>query len=362
MVKEICMRRVAALRASFQPQGLDGLLVSHLPNIRYLTGFTGTKACLLVTCDACILIVDGRYYRQASYEAPRCLIQPAHERALCEAILVSRLKRVGFESGYLSFYEHGRLEVALGGRARLLPSGGLVEALRLLKDPDEAEYLRRAARISAESFEEVLKGLRPGIPEIEIAARLEYQFRARSGSAPAFETLVAAGPRSALIHARPTRRTVDLGEPLLIDAGAVFAGYHADMTRTVTLGQPKKRFLDLHGAVSEALDAAIQAARPGVSFRELDAIARKALASIGTKLSHGLGHGVGLEIHEGPWIDHEEPGVLQAGMAIALEPGLYFEGYGGMRLEETILVTEQGAEVLTQGVGHPRLTGVLLLE
>ena len=365
MVKaEAFQRRLAGLRASFRAPLIDGLLVSHLPNIRYLTGFTGTKARLLVTEEAALLAVDARYRQQAKEEAPHCQILSEREEALRDAIVQAKLKRLGFESGYLSFYEHGRLEFLLPSSIKLVPSGGETEALRLIKDEGEIAALRMAARYSSESVEAVLTQLQPGIRECEIAARLEYAFRSRSGEAPSFSTLVAAGPRSAQIHAFPTRRTVDPGEPLLIDAGATFEGYHADLSRSLTLGYPKKRFKAVQQAVQEALDEVIQAIRPGLMIRELDEIARKVLRrhQLETAFPHGLGHGVGLEIHEAPWIDGEELGVLQAGMAIAVEPGVYFDGWGGIRQEETILVTEHGAEVLTQSLGQPRVSSMLLWE
>lgn len=365
MVKtEACKRRISALRASFQAQKIDGLIISHLPNIRYLTGFTGTRARLLLSEHEAYLIVDARYEKQAELESPHCRLLSEHEAALSAGIVQAKLKRVGFESGHMSFHEHGRLAGGLSSRIHLVPSGGQVEALREIKDSEEIACLRHAARCSVESFDAVLGRIQPGISESEIAALLEYEFRARSGGSPSFETLVAAGERSAQIHAAPTLRTVELGEPLLIDAGATYEGYHADMSRTLTLGVPAKRFCEMQQAVQEALASVIDAVRPGVRKRELDAIARRVLGkhALAGAFPHGLGHGLGLEIHEGPWIDGEEPGVLLPGMAIALEPGVYFEGFGGVRIEETILVTESGAEVLTQPIGQARVTGVLLLE
>ncbi|HEY9899976.1 MAG TPA: Xaa-Pro peptidase family protein [Pantanalinema sp.] len=361
-------RRLSALRRLFDAQDLDALLVTHLPNIRYLTGFTGTAAQLVVTRHACLLVVDFRYYRQAAREAPGCTPVQSHgagfEDATVEAILLSGARRVGFESGHLTFWDHGRLEVRLGKAARLVPAGGQVEALRLVKDAHEIEALRTASRLTREALETVLAELRPDDTEASIAARLEARFRETSLEGAAFDTLVASGARSALIHARVSPRAVGKGEMLLIDCGASYHGYKADMSRTVMPGGKSRRFEAIEGAVREALEKVIAAIRPGAVLGELDAIARSALAEhgLGEAFVHGLGHGIGLEVHEEPWLVPGEQGVLAAGMAIAVEPGVYLEGWGGVRLEETILVTPKGCEVLTRGPRASGVTGVLSLD
>lgn len=357
--------RVASLQRMLPEQGLEALLITHLPNIRYLSGFTGTAARLLVSRTECFLVVDFRYYAQAALEAPLCTQVQSHgagfEEATVEAILLSEARKVGFESGYLSFWDHGRLEVSLPKGIQLVPSGGQTEALRMVKDAQEIEAIRTAARITSEAIAEVLPDLQPGMTEAELAARLEYRFRSRSFDQAAFDTLVASGERAARIHARPTGRALACGEPLLIDCGASFQGYKADMSRTVSLGRPDRRFVALHGAVKEALDRVIAAIRPGASLRRLDAIARDTLAAHGLAASfvHGLGHGIGLEVHEEPWLGPLEEGELAAGMVIAVEPGVYLEDWGGVRLEDTVLVTETGCEVLTRLHGAPKSVGML---
>ncbi|MNX76491.1 putative peptidase [compost metagenome] len=360
-------RRLTALRRLLRDQDLDALLVTHLPNIRYLTGFTGTAAQLVVSAHACLLVVDFRYVQQATREAPHCTLVQAHgagfEDAAVEAVLLSQSKRLGFESGHLSYYDHGRLEVRLGKAVRLVPSGGEVERLRLIKDATEIEALRTASRLTREAIEEVLAQLRVGDSEAAIASRLEARFRETSLEGAAFDTLVASGERSAQIHARVSPHAVRQGEMLLIDCGASYRGYKADMSRTVMPGGASKRFAEIEGAVREALDAVIAAIRPGASLGGLDAIARQALAEHGLEdaFLHGLGHGIGLEVHEEPWLAPCEEGTLEAGMTIAVEPGVYLEGWGGVRLEETILVTPKGCEVLTQRPRASKVPGVLSL-
>lgn len=360
--------RLAALRRLLAEQRLDALLVTHLPNIRYLTGFTGTAAQLLVTRRESLLVVDFRYWQQAARESPSCTLVQSHgagfEDATVEAIHLSEARRLGFESGHLTYWDHGRLEVRLGKAARLVPAGGQVETLRLIKDAAEIEALRTASRLTREAVEQVLATLQEGDSEAAIAAKLEARFRETSLEGPAFDTLVASGARSALIHARVSPRTIRADEMLLIDCGASYQGYKADMSRTVMPGGASKRFKEVEGAVRQALERVIASIRPGASPRHLDAIARQTLAEhgLGEAFAHGLGHGIGLEVHEEPWLGPCEEGELQAGMAIAVEPGVYLEGWGGVRLEETILVTPKGCEVLTRGPRASQIAGVLSLD
>ncbi|HEY9854161.1 MAG TPA: Xaa-Pro peptidase family protein, partial [Stenomitos sp.] len=278
-------RRVASLQRMLPEHGLDALLITHLPNIRYLSGFTGSAARLLVSKTECFLIVDFRYYVQAALESPHCTQVQAHgagfEEAMVEAVLLSEARQVGFESGYMSFWDHGRLEVSLPKGIRLIPSGGQTEELRRLKDEQEIEALRTAARVTSEAIADLVQDLRPGMTEAELAAQLEYRFRARALEQAAFDTLVASGDRSARIHARASGHVIARGEPILIDCGASFEGYKADMSRTVSLGDPDRRFSRVHGAVSEALERVLAAIRPGASLRQLDALARETLHAHG---------------------------------------------------------------------------------
>lgn len=357
--------RLTALRRLLRDEGLDAILVTHLPNLAYLCGFSGSAGRLLVSATEAFLLVDGRYLRQALEEAPGCSVVPVGPAGFnpptVEAIRLSEARRVGFESGWLSFWDHGRLEVLLGRSVGLVPSGGQLEALRRRKDEHEIACLRRAGQITAQALERVLEDDLVGLSEAELAARIEYELRRESAEAPAFETLVASGAASVRLHARPQARPIASGQPLLVDAGARFGGYRADMSRTVCPGRASRRFERLHAAVLEAHAAVLAALRPGAIPAELDALARCELARHGLARAfvHGLGHGVGLESHEDPWLVAGEIEPLEAGMVVAIEPGVYLEGVGGIRHEDTVLVTPTGCEVLTRATSRPQAAGVL---
>lgn len=356
--------RVAALRALLATRHLDALILSHLPNVRYLSGFTGTAARLIVTATSCDLVVDGRYHVQAAREAPHCRIFQVHgaepELAVLESLAQARAQQVGFESGSMSYWEQGRL-AHLAPHLGWVPAGGEVEELRMIKDADEIACLREAARATLVGLDEVLDRTRPGHSEAELAGYLEGRLRALTAEPPAFPVLVASGVRAAEIHATPSPTLIRPGDPVLIDCGATFQGYRADCCRTVWWGEPSAEALRAYTAVRAALAGAIAMVRPGVMASALDAEARRILTAHGFAegLIHDLGHGVGLEIHEGPWIAPGEHVELVPGMVIALEPGLYRDAWGGIRLEETILVTPTGAEVLTGQQAAGRSHGVL---
>lgn len=344
--------RLRVLQQGLGEAGLDALLVTQPENVRYLSGFTGSLGRLLVSRDAGYLIVDVRYLAQAAAESPCQLVQvmgSGYEEATAEAVRLSGARRLGFESGSLSYWSHGRLEVLLSGTARLLPSGGETEALRLIKDAHEQDCLRRAGRITAEAMAETLDGIQPGMTEREVAAVFEGLMRRKGGGMLSFPTLVGAGERSALAHPEPTDRVIASGELVLLDGGTTVEGYHADMTRTIVLGEPDARQREVLSAVREALEAAIALIRPGVPISQIVKAAQTVMErhGLGQANPFGLGHGVGLALHEEPWLDAGEVGVLQAGMVLAVEPGAYLPGWGGARLEELIRVGPEGAERLT---------------
>lgn len=356
--------RVAALRALLQARHLDALILTHMPNVRYLSAFTGSLARMVVGPRTCDLVVDVRYHQQATLEAPHCRVLQLHgaepEAAIAEALQEAGARRVGFESGAMTYWEQGRLECLLPGLA-WVPAGGEVEELREIKDPAEIACLRTACRATLQALDEALDRTCPGQTEAALAGRIEGRMRAITGEAPAFPALVASGARSARIHAAPTLEPMLPGEPVVIDCGASAGGYKADCCRTVCWGQPGEDFVRIYQAVREALEKAIAMVRPGQRASEVDAAAREVLARHGLleAMPHGLGHGVGLEIHEAPWIAPGEPLVLRSGMTLALEPGVYREGWGGVRLEETILVTSEGVEVLTGARAAGRSHGVI---
>jgi len=336
----------------FSELKIDALLVSALPNIRYLSGFTGSNALLLVTPDSQTLFTDPRYTIQASQECSckvRTVKKGELERSAVQVITRRRLKRIGFESSRMFHEAYRRLkeEVALG--VSLKPTTGVIERLRMIKTPEEIERIRRSVLTNSQAFDKTLASIRPGISEFEIASRLEFEMRQLGAEKTAFETIVAAGAHAALPHAQPSDRKVATNELLLIDMGACQDGYMSDMTRTVSVGKPSPAARKMYNSVLRAQLTALEAVRPGITAGKVDREARQVLDSegLGKAFSHSTGHGLGLEIHEPPRLGRGEKTRLEAGMVITIEPGAYVRDVGGVRIEDTVLVTKTGCEVLT---------------
>jgi len=336
----------------FNDLKIDALLVSALPNIRYLTGFTGDNALLLLTPAGQTLFTDPRYTIQASEES-KCPVK-IHtkgplDQAAADRIRRKKLKRVGFEAPRIAYDAYLRLKQALPLGATLKPLAGVIERLRMIKSEEEIACIRRSVLTNSLALEKTLRSIKTGVSEAAIAAELEYQMRRLGGEKAAFETIVASGERSALPHARPTRRKLAPDELLLIDMGTCEDGYMSDMTRMFCLGKPSKRIGDLYGAVKEAQLAAVDGVRPGVTAAQVDRKARRVLelAGFGKAFVHSTGHGLGLEIHEAPRLGKRDKARLEAGMVITIEPGAYVRGFGGVRIEDTVLVTQNGCQVLT---------------
>ncbi len=344
----------------------DLLLVTHAANVFYLTGFRGSAGMLLAGRGEATLIVDSRYVtaaRRALDEAstpgePVVLaeVETTYEETLCEILRARGRCRVGVEADHMTLARHAWLERSLADSGvELRPTSGMVEAGRLVKDAGELAILREAGvRISA-VMGEALAGLRPGRRERDVAADVDWAIRRAGFEGPAFETIVAGGPNTALPHARPGDRELSAGDLVLLDFGGVHEGYCVDVTRVASLGPPGPRAAAWHDAVRAAHAAAIAAARPGASTVEVDAAARTVLADrgLGDAFGHGTGHGLGIEVHEAPRIgkprpdDGPEEVRLAAGMVVTVEPGVYLPGEGGVRLEDDVVVTETGCERLT---------------
>jgi Xaa-Pro aminopeptidase len=330
----------------------DALLVSALPNIRYLTGFTGDNALLLDTPDSPTLFTDPRFTIQAVEECS-CKVRIASkgplEAAAVEVIGRKKLKRIGFEASRLAYDVYLRMKQSLPLGVTLKPLAGVVEKLRMIKSAEEIARIRRSVLTNSHAFETTIRSIRPGVSEASIAAKLEFEMRRRGAERAAFDTIVAAGDRSALPHARPTARVIAKDELLLIDMGACQDGYMSDMTRVLFTGRPGARVKQMYSAVAQAQLAAIDAVRPGVSAAHVDRKARQVLesAGFGKAFVHSTGHGLGLEIHEPPRIGKRDRTKLEARMVITIEPGAYVRGFGGIRIEDTVLVTDNGCEILT---------------
>jgi Xaa-Pro aminopeptidase len=352
MMPELANRR-RALQEQLKQSGLDILLVTHAPDWFYLTGFTGEAAALVVSRTSLTLITDGRFTIQAGEETKRVGIQ-LQEGSLFESagrfLKGEKLKRVGFDPGELSVGQFRTLRKAAGARVRWKEAKGLVSALRLRKDPAELAQMRRAALLAGEVLERALQLLKPGVREFEVAAEIEYQMRKRGASGPAFETIVAFGTRSALPHARPTAKRLRKNELVVIDLGAILGHYCSDMTRTVYVGSAPARVRGWYKAVLEAQTAAIAAVKAGVSCGEVDQAAREVLARhrLDRYFVHSTGHGLGLEVHEEPRVARGQTRRLEPGNVITIEPGVYVEGVGGIRIEEDVAVHTNRTEVLTR--------------
>ncbi|HVP00128.1 MAG TPA: Xaa-Pro peptidase family protein [Bryobacteraceae bacterium] len=347
---EIDQRR-HALSARLAGLKVDGFLISSPANLRYLTGYAGSNGLLLLTAGDAHFFTDPRYAITAAQEIS-CKVHVETKALLVGAATLikrKRLKKIGFESSWLRYEEYGKLKDELGLGAGLHPIGKVIEEQRMVKSAAELDLIRRSVITNSQAFAKTIRRVKPGVREVEIAAELDYQMRALGAEKAAFETIVAAGERSALPHAQPTTHRLGENELLLIDMGASQDGYASDMTRVAHAGTPPKRILKMYRAVLEAQLAAINAVRAGVTTGSVDAAARNVLKLYGLDRAfvHSTGHGLGLEIHEPPRIARKDKTELQAGMAITIEPGAYIEGLGGIRIEDTVLVTERGCEILT---------------
>jgi Xaa-Pro aminopeptidase len=331
---------------------IDALLVSGRENVRYLAGFTGSNGVVLIARGEPLFFTDPRYTIQSSREVST-KIRVVPRGSLIAAVAAEagrrRLKRIGFERAHLSYEQFTFLEEHLPSSARLVPVGTLIEQQRMVKSAEELDRIRRSVITNSKAFATVTRKIRPGIREAEIAAELEYQMRRLGAEKPAFETIVASGTRTALPHAHPTAKKLQIDELVLIDMGASQDGYASDMTRVLHLGPAPARVRRMYRAVLDAQLAAIDAVRDGIPAERVDRAARRALAGhkLDRAFTHSTGHGLGLEIHEPPRLGKKDKTILKAGMAITIEPGAYIEDFGGIRIEDTVVVTPGGCEILT---------------
>ena len=353
-MKTLLTKRRKALQTHLEERHLSSLVVTNPVSWYYLAGFTGDAGALIVSRQGTALLTDGRFVAQGRVETSGIRIVQ-HTGALAAAIgefLKSRRRaRVGFDPAQVTVGQLQVLRKAGGRSVRWVAVNALVQQLRRRKDPEEIGRMRKAAVLASEIMGYALKLLKPGVREFEVAAEIEYQMRRRGASAPAFETIVAFGERSAYPHARPTGKRLRKNELVVLDLGAILAHYCSDMTRTVVVGRASARIRQWHKAVQEAQSAAIGAAKAGVRCEEVDAAARQVLA--GYRLDHyfvhSTGHGLGLEVHEDPRIAKGQTQTLEPGNVITIEPGVYVPGVGGIRIEDDVAIHAGRTEVLTRG-------------
>jgi Xaa-Pro aminopeptidase len=342
--------RRTTLAARLPELDVDGVLVSSLPNVRYLTGFTGSNGQAMVSASETVFLTDGRYTEQSRHEVPdleRVTYLSDLETPLEEECARLGIARLGFEAHIVTVRQRDRLAGRLGA-VELTPLGEEVEAQRWVKDDDELAMLRRAQGVTDQAFDDVLEFLAVGQSEQHVALELERLLRRDGADGIAFDSIVAFGEHAAEPHHDPTHRLLEERDVIKLDFGALFGGYHADMTRTVSFGEPAAELRKIHDVVRQAQEAGIDAVRAGVRGETVDAAARAVIesAGYGPYFPHGLGHGVGLEIHEGPRLGPSFDHVLPAGAVVTVEPGVYVPGLGGVRIEDMVEVTDDGCRVL----------------
>lgn len=351
--------RLARLRAKLAETGADALLVSQPENRAYLSGFTGSSGWLLITADRALIATDFRYYEQVGLECPGyelAQITTTLAAVLPEMTQTAGVRRLAFEADHATFADVQDWSKA-APEIEWVPTRGIGTGLRAVKDAAEIAILRTAIALADEALAAGLAQLRPGMTELDLSWAIESYMRTHGAQNVSFELIVACGPNGARPHARATQAPIVAGEPIVIDMGARVDGYCSDLTRTVCLGQPNapERFWAVYNTVLQAQMAAEAAIRPGMTGQEADAVARDLItaAGYGPNFGHGLGHGVGLAVHEEPRLSRLGTGALVTGNVVTVEPGIYLPGWGGVRIEDIVLVTDNGAEVLTRAPKEP---------
>lgn len=346
--------RVAAVRSQFDEKKIDAALVVKPENVGYLSNFTGSAGVLFLTRDESYLLTDFRYVEQATAQAPGfTVIRHDPRGALVDvaALAVKHgVKAIGFEGDFLTYDLHQSYRKELDEQIELVAASGLVETIRQVKDAEEIALMRKAAQIADQAFEQILAFIKPGVTERQVALELEFIMKRAGSTGLAFDTIVASGVRSALPHGVASDKVIEAGDLVTMDFGAVYQGYRSDMTRTVVVGEPTEEQRRIYAIVLEAQMRGVAAARAGMTGKELDAVCRTYITEqgYGEQFGHGTGHGVGRYIHEGPSVSVRGATSLQPGMVVTIEPGVYLSGWGGVRIEDMVLLTADGCERLSR--------------
>lgn len=357
--------RLSALRQKLAEQNLDAILITQPENRRCLSGFTGSAGVLLISHDQAIIATDFRYFEQVAKQAPDfqlAKVEGKFATLLPQLIEQVESKRLGFESTHLTFDQHQEWAAVAEGLGlspaegfELVPTKNLVEDLRAVKDENELDMIKKAIALSDAALAHILGSIKPGMTERNVAWELESYMRTHGADKVAFDLIVAAGPNGAMPHATVSERAIQAGEPIVMDLGATFDGYHSDLTRTIYLGEPDEGFREVYELVLSAQQAAEETIKPGMTGKEADAIARRVIeeAGYGEQFGHGLGHGVGLAVHEKPRLGKLSEDVLKPGMVFTVEPGIYIPSWGGVRIEDIVFLGEDGVEVVSQATKEP---------
>ena len=344
--------RLRKIQRVLEERELDGFLVTHIPNVRYLTGFSGTNGLCLIEKDSSYFLTDFRYEEQSHQEVKGVKIVIAKDSLFDELKkrkLVRGLRRIGVEGNYLPYAEYQKLKKTFP-RLRFVPQADLDESVSAIKEEEEIRLIKKAAQISDKVFQEVLEVLKPGVRELEISAEISYLHKTAGADRDAFETIVASGSRGALPHGIASRKKIRKGEFVTLDFGCVYKGYCCDITRTVAVGEPGRKLRHVYQVVHDAQLGAIEAANPGIVAKDLDAVARGYITKrgFGKYFRHSLGHGIGLQIHEPPRISSQSTYRLRQGNVITIEPGIYLPGLGGVRIEDDVVVMNGKSVVLNK--------------
>ena len=344
------MIKLDKLRKALVEQNVDGLLITNDYNRRYMTGFTGTAGVSIVSQDDAVFITDFRYTEQAKNQVQDFRIVQ-HEgnvyKEVATQIEKMGIKLLGFEKDTMTYSMYGTYKSLVS--AELIPLSGLIEKIRLIKTEQEINIIKVACEIVDKAFSHILEFIKPGKTELEVSNELEFFMRSLGATSSSFDTIVASGVRSALPHGVATNKVIEKGDFVTLDFGALYNGYVSDTTRTIAVGQPSEKLIEMYNTVLESQLLALEKVGPGMTGIEADSIARNYLASkgYGEAFGHSTGHGIGLEVHEGPALSSRSNAVLEPNMVVTIEPGIYLPGIGGVRIEDDILITETGNEKLT---------------
>lgn len=342
--------RLKKIRNSLGDLEVEAFITGNEANRRYLSGFTGSAGHVIISMDQAALITDFRYLSPAATEATDFTIVNNHRdpiTAIYEFVRKIGVTKIAIEEEWTSLAEYNRWKTTFSG-ITIVPTSGIVEGLRKIKDEDELDRIKKAIHITEEAFAHILGFIQPGVREIDVAIELETFIRSH-GAVSAFETIVASGTRGALPHGSATGKPINAGEMVTLDFGVFFEGYCSDLTRTIAVGEPSQQMRHMYQVVRLAQQTAIRQLRPGMTAQQLDAVSREVIELAGyAKHTHkASGHSIGLDVHEAPIICTSDVGVIEKGMVLTIEPGIYMEGVGGVRIEDNVLVTENGCEILT---------------
>lgn len=350
----IMQKRLNSFREKLKQKGFEAALITKKENYFYMSGFTGSSAYLVIHQNKAVLITDFRYEEQATRQASLFQIikyQGSHVDAVNEVLKSLGVSVLGFEESHLTFEQYheykGKLHVG-----EFKPLGGLVESLRIKKSQDEIDVIKKAVKVADDTFAHILKYIKPGVSEAEVAAEMEYHMKKSGAKGPSFETIIASGMRASMPHGVASEKKLELGDVVTLDFGAIYNEYCSDMTRTVFLGEPGDEIKRIYKIVLGAQLEALKGAKAGLTGKEIDAVAREIIAKngYGENFGHGLGHGVGVEIHEEPRFSPSGDVKMEDGMVVTVEPGIYVPGLGGVRIEDMIVIQGDQPIILTESV------------